>query len=267
MRWYGEFSADDALRLIQRNVDRECARQDIDHGVFEEYLKDLASKYVPNQPTPTDLMDTVFDARRPHFLLPGLPLVTSGGTLSRFMRLDHLVKYNLHHAGVPITYDLAGAIVAIRSGVLAGKDLQGSHMGRADFPVWVTETDSLPTGASAQKLRDLLGLTHIAHGHLVKVTYPAGVLDTSHLALRAPTVLDAVAGGAENWIFAKRAGAGGPEWGHTVDLGSSSPGAKEAVHRDFKVTAVKAPQIGLRYCGQIAMSPPQVSFQTLLSQI
>ncbi len=94
--WYSEFSTDDALKVIRRNLDRECARQDIDHRVLEEYLRDVAAQYQSGQPTPTAIMKRVFEVRRSHFLTPGCPLQMSGINLSRVMRLDCAFRSKLN---------------------------------------------------------------------------------------------------------------------------------------------------------------------------
>jgi len=263
-QWYRDFDIDDAWRLIRRNFDRDCDRQDIDHAVLREYLKDIAQAYRPLLPSaPLAAMDSVFGARRSHFLLPGLPIAGDEIRVARVVRADHLLKYQLHPAGIGITMGLGAFIAALRAGTLGGRDLAGSHMGRQDCPVWVCPAGLLP--ASAEDCRDRLGLQHLHHGHLVSITYPAGLLGCGWLALRAPTVLDGAAGGADNWIFAKRQSPGGPDWGHAVDLVASTPGVDEAVHRDFLIDAARAAQMTLGHVGQIRRSSPQVDFATLMA--
>jgi hypothetical protein len=264
-QWSGEFDIDDAWKLIRRNVDRDCDRQDIDHSRLREYLRDIAQAY---QPTVADaalaVMDSVFSARRSHFLLPGLALSFAVTRVARVARADHVLKYQLHHAGIAITMGLGAFIAALQANRIGGQDLAGSHMGRADHPVWVCPADQRP--ASADDCRNWLGLHHIDHGHLVSIAYPTSIL-AGHLALRAPTALDGTAGGAGNWIFAKRGAAGGPAWGHAVDLATSGAGVDEAVHPDFAIDSAKAGRMDLDYVGQIQHSPPQVSFARLLVSV
>ena len=211
LRWYADFAVDDAWRLIGRNVDRECDRQDIRHHV---------------------------------------------------MRADHVLEYQMHAAGIAITMRLGVFVAALQGHAIGGRDLIGSHLGRADYPVWVCPADQRP--GSADDCRDRLGLHHVHHGHMVAVSYATACLDNDALALRAPTALDAAAAGAENWMFAKRRPPGGPTWGHAVDLGTSTAGIDEAVHGDFRVDGVRAARIDLAYVGQIRQSSPQVDFATLL---
>lgn len=264
-QWYDAFDDDDAWRLIRRNFDRDCARQDIDHSRLRDYLHDVAQKYQPNVgDAPLAVMDQVYSARKSYFLLPGQPFATSAQDVARVMRADHLLKYQLHPAGIAVTMGLAPLVSAIRAGAIRGHDLAGSHMGRVDHPVWVCPADQLP--ASADDCRDKLGLHHIAHGHLVSITYPVSML-TGAFALRAPTTLDSAAGGADNWIFAKRPAPGGPGWGHAVDLATSGVGIDEAVHRDFPMDTAKAATMTLGHVGQISASPPAVNYSTLLASI
>lgn len=262
-QWHDAFDNDDAWRLIRRNLDRDCARQDIDHARLRDYLRDVAQKFQPNVgDAPLSVMDQVYAARKSYFLLPGQPLPPVGRGVARVLRADHLLKFQLHAAGIAVTMGLASLVSAVASGAIRGRDLAGSHMGRVDHPVWVCPADRLPDTADA--CRDQLGLHHVAHGHLVSIEYPERILESA-FALRAPTTIDSAAGGADNWIFGKRTAPGGPGWGHAVDLASSGVGIDEAVHRDFPVDGAKAAVMTLDYVGQIGSSPPAVNYSTLLT--
>ncbi len=263
--WYSQFNGNPALELIQRNMDRECDRDDIDHVIYNDYLRQLSWYYRPNYPDPTDFIERAYGSPPSRYLLPGQSLQIANETLSRCMRLDHLVKYNLQKAGIPISYDMRGAIQALRSGVLNGSSLTGSVLGQMNYPVWVSPTEDISQSLSAGDLRNLLGLVHIEFGHLVEISYPQNILLRGDRDLRAPTILDAIAKGAENWVFVKKSGGGGPDWGHTVNLSSRSPGVKEAVHSPFLITWAISSRISLRYAGDITNSPPQIDYRQLMS--
>jgi len=264
-QWYADFDIDDAWRLIRRNFDRDCDRQDIDHIRLRDYLHDIAQKYQPNVgDAPLAVMDQVYSTRKSYFLLAGQPLASTGGRVARVMRADHLLKYQLHPAGIAVTMGLPALVSALKAGTIRGNDLAGSHMGRADHPVWVCPADQLP--ANADDCRDRLGLHHIAHGQLVSIEYPESIL-TGPFALRAPTTIDSAAGGADNWIFGKRPAPGGPDWGHAVDLATSKPGIDEAVHRDFSIDTAKAAAMTLGHVGQIGKSPPAIDYSILSTSI
>ena len=264
-RWYADFDVNDAWRLIRRNFDRDCDRQDIDHARLRYYLSHIALKYQPNVgDAPLAVMDQVYSTGRTYFLLPGQPLSSADGNVARVMRADHVLKYQLHPAGIAVTMGLAPFLSALKSHAIQGRDLDGSHMGRADHPVWVCPANRL--SANADDCRNELGLHHIAHGHLVSIEYPQSILGDA-FALRAPTTVDGAAGGADNWIFCKRGAAGGPGWGHAVNLATSTAGIDEAVHRDFLIDTAKATTMTLRHVGQITSSPPSVNYSALLTSI
>jgi hypothetical protein len=263
--WHATLALDDAWRLIQRNVDCECVRGDIDEPTFDDFLHQVAASYVPGR-DPVEVIDRIFAVRRSSFVLAGRWLPVERGPLARFMRLDHFERYQLGPA-VPISRDLRALKTALEGGIVTGAYLVGSTVGRSGYPVWVTRGDDLPVGATAKDLRDRLGLKHIDHGHLVEVRYADVAMGASHGMTRAPTVLDAAALGADNWIFAKRAGTGGPDWGHTVDLARATPDLPEAVHRDFCVTEAHAASMTVRYVGHIPSSPPSVNFGNLLGNL
>ena len=264
-QWYADLDVDDAWRLIRRNFDRDCARQDIAHSVLRDYLRDIAKHYQPTAgDAPLAVMDQVYSARKSYFLLPGQPLASTAQNVARVVRADHLLKYQLHPAGIAVTMGLNALISALQAGAVQGRDLDGSHMGRIDYPVWACPASQLP--AKADDCRNKLGLYHIAHGHLVSIEYPDSIL-AGPWALRAPTTIDGAAGGADNWIFGKRPLPGGPDWGHAVDLATSARGVDEAVHRDFAIDTAKAATIGLRHVGQVLNSPPSVNYTTLSTSI
>jgi hypothetical protein len=264
-QWYTDFDIDDAWRLIRRNFDRDCARQDISHFVLRDYLRDIAKNYQPNvSDAPLAVMDQVYSARKSYFLLPGQSLASTGRKVARVVRADHLLKYQLHPAGIAVTMGLNAFISALKASTITGRDLDRSHMGRADHPVWVCPADRLP--GNANDCRDQLGLHHISHGHLASIEYPESIL-AGPLTLRAPTTIDSAAGGADNWIFGKRAPPGGPGWGHAVDLATSKAGVDEAVHRDFAIDTAKAGTMTLGHVGQIGKSPPPVDYSILLTSI
>jgi hypothetical protein len=264
-QWHDDFDIDDAWRLIRRNFDRDCDRHDIHVLLLRDYLRDVAHKYQPNVgDAPLAVMDQVYSTRKSYFLLPGQPLASTGRQVARVVRADHLLKYQLHAAGIAVTMGLHALVSGLKASTIQGRDLNGSHMGRADHPVWVCPVDQLPP--NADDCRDQLGLHHIAHGHLVSIKYPESIL-AGTFALRAPTTIDSAAGGADNWIFAKRRPPGGPEWGHAVDLATSKSGVDEAVHRDFPIDTAKAATMALGHVGQISKSPPAVDYSILLTSI
>jgi len=264
--WYGGLSGSDDLRLIQRNIDRECDRNDISPQVWLDFLLEVAATHIG--PDACETIDTVLGRRRSYFALSGNPLavVNDAQRLYRFMRLDHFLKYMLSPLPIPPA-NWSTLANHINTGIIAGASLDNKHFGRPDYPIWCTLSDHPPWRATADRARDRFGLKHIDTGHLVEMTYPVSLLKTKPVALKAPTVLDSWAGGASNWIFAKRRGTGGPNWGYTVDMdggGRCGRGSTEAVHADFQIPSGYGPQVGLRVYGPVAKSAPAIDYGKLL---
>jgi hypothetical protein len=264
--WYDALSAGDDLRLIQRNIDRECDRNDVSTQVWLDFLSDVAAAHLG--PDACETIDTVLGRRRSYFVLSGNPVSTVGDEqrLYRFMRLDHFLKYMLSPLPIPPA-NWSTLANQINNGIIAGANLDNKHLGRPDYPIWCSLSDHPPWRATADRARDRFGLKHIETGHLLEMTYPVGLLKTKPVALRAPTVLDSWAGGASNWIFAKRRGAGGPDWGYTVDMdggGRCGRGSTEAVHADLQIPSGHGSRIGLRVHGPIAKSTSAIDYGKLL---
>lgn len=265
--WYNALSASDDLRLIQRNIDRECDRNDISSRVWLDFLLDVAASYAGLDACET--IDTALGRRRSYFALSGntLPAVHDAQNLYRFMRLDHFLKYMLAPLPIPPPANWPALAGQINSGSITGANLDSRQFGRPDYPIWCTLSGYAPWRATADRARDRFGLKHIDAGFLVEMAYPAVLLKAKPVTLKAPTVLDSWASGASNWIFAKKRGASGPDWGYTVDLnggGGCGRGSTEAVHADFQVPSGHGWQIGLQVHGPIANSAPAVDYRGLL---
>jgi hypothetical protein len=263
--WYDALRASADLQLIQRNIDRECFRGDITAHVWIDFLLDVSATHTP--PDACDTIDRVLGRRRSYFTLAGLPLTGLQPThnLFRFMRLDHVLKYML--TPLPITVgDYTALANTINTGVVWGAHLDSKPFGRPDYPTWCTLSDYPAWRANADRARDRFGLKHIDSGHLVEICYPVGLLQDASIALKPPTVLDSWAGGASNWIFAKKRGAGGPDVGYTVDMdgGVCRRGSTELVHGYFRVPAGGGSRIGLRVHGPLVQSSPAIDFGALL---
>jgi|GEM_PF-6270976 len=269
-QWYGQFASDPAWLLIQRNVDRECARNDIYHPTYIHYLRQLSRCYriASPAPDPTSFMDKACKLAPSAYRLAGHPLPSTGERLIRCMRVDSLMKHNLYEAAIPITDDMPEVIQKLKNRTLNAAALVGSTLGESGYPVWVSPERDIRPPLSADHLRDLLGLQHIQHGHMAKLIYPESVLASGTAGLRAPTILDAIAKGARNWVFAKRVHPGGPSWGHTIDLSSQRTGVREAVHFPFDITSSSvsgASPMSLDYVGLISRTPYAVNFVQLFN--
>lgn len=264
--WYDALAASDDLRLIQRNIDRECDRNDINTQPWEDFLREVIATHLG--PDACQTIDMVLPRKRSYYTLAGkaLPALDDERQVYRFMRLDHLLKYNLSPLPiVPSSYPLLA--MQINTGAITGVNLEAKRFGRTNYPIWCTLSDEATWRASADRARDRFGLKHIDTGFLVEMAYTVGLLKSVSMQLLPPTVLDSWANGASNWIFAKRRGSGGPDWGYTVDLdggGGCGRGSTEAVHADFLIPAGQGHRIGMRVHGPIVNSAPPVNFGSLL---
>jgi hypothetical protein len=277
--WYDALNDTPNRQLIRRNIDRECDRTDIDHQNWRDFLTAIAKSYSAGK-DPCKTVDSVIKSAPgyfkpgvpPQFLLGGNPLPFLGDSQSvfRLMRLDqfeeHMLPPRLAISASPLT-PLADDI---NSGRITGAHLDGQNFGRDGFPIWCTLSRPPFWRTTADRARDRFGLKHIDDGHLVEMEYPIGMLRNAGVALKPPTVLDSWAGGATNWIFAKRHGAGGPDWGYTVDMaggGACARGSTEAVHSDFQIQAGQGHHIGLKVYGPLAESSPSINYRKLLSNV
>jgi len=263
--WYDALGPGADLQLIRRNIDRECARHDITPQVLIDFLLDVAATH--NGPDACDTIDIVLGRRRSYFTLAGHAVsgLETTRNVFRFMRLDHVLKYML--SPLPITPGDYGALAnAINTGVIWGTHLDAKPFGRQDYPTWCTLSDNPAWRVGADRARDRFGLKHIDNGHLVEIGYPVGLLQDNSIALKPPTILDSWAGGASNWIFAKRRGLGGPDFGYTVDMdrGTFGRGSTELVHGYFQVPPGAGSRIGLRVHGPLTQSSPAANFGSLL---
>ena len=266
--WYGALSGSGDLELIRRNIDRECDRSDITLRVWLDFLLDIAAAHTG--PDACTTIDFVLGRRRTYFTLAGtrLPAIDDTRKLYRFMRLDHFLKHML--SPLPIQSAAASwpALAGhTNSGAVNGSHLDNKHFGRPGYPIWCTLSGHAPWRATADRARDRFGLKHIDSGFLTEMRYPAGLLKSKPVAAKPPTVLDSWANGAQNWIFAKKRGAGGADWGYTVDMDGGNAcgrGSTEAVHDDFQVPIGQGWQIDLQVHGPIQSSAPSVIYTNLL---
>lgn len=265
--WYNALAVSDDLRLIQRNIDRECQRNDITQQVWKDFLLEVAAKH--GGPDACDTIDKIVNGKRSYYTLSGNPVTGIGAEqhVYRFIRLDHALKHMLSPLPI-VAGDYNALATAINSGVVWGTHLDLKIVGRSDYPTWCTTSDEPAWRASADRARDRFGLKHIDTGHLVEMRYPVGLLRDLSAVPKAPTVLDSWAGGASNWIFAKRRGLGGPDLGFTVDMdggGGCGRGSTELVHSHFRVPSGAGSRIRMRVHGPVTRSSPAIDFAKLLS--
>ena len=299
-RWYEACGADSNKLWMRRNVDRECARNDIDHARWQEFLRDLAQmvhdhiRFLAFQlwekreasGTPGSAEDDWFSAEKAfdpikvvnellsgkltHYSLPGRELPgTTSGFIFRYMPLRDFLKHNLW-LWSPVAPALREAYLAdeINSQRITSKDMVGKSLGQPEYPVWCTNDDagSLTAGISADEIRNRLGLDHVRHGWLVEIRYRCALLSRSGHSLHAPTFIDASVRGADNYFWVKNRPPGGPDWGHAVHLSENGGvGAAEAVHAPFQISASDWRDIRIRVLPPLCAGPPSCNYDSLLA--
>jgi hypothetical protein len=270
--WRQAMDTDSRWKLILRNFERECDRQDIEPLTWEHFLRDLETEWnvlaavTKGLISPVQAIDNVIARNWQTFMPSGKQVAESDDTvLSKYMRLDKFWLYNLKNLALSgQSSKLANEIAA---GNLKPADITGD-IGDSKRPGWCTKQSSIGSTADANRIRDLVGLKHIDGDWLLEVSFPFSHLHLQNIALQAPTVIDSVAAGAENWIFSKLQGTAGPDWGLTVDMeggGACDPGVPEAVHRPFRPTLAPGISINLRVIGEVTTSSPSVDYAALLA--
>ncbi len=244
--WYEAFAGDPCWGLIRRNIDRECQRDDVDPVVWQEFLRAIAMKYTSLSERdalkfdPVGVINTVVnpDPSRTYFFLHGRHLPAPLTRLCHYRCLSKLLRNidELFYSNV-IPLRLERLAISINGHPNPTSLLEGT-LGNPGFAVWCTDESLMPEN-SAEVIRNRLGLKHVQHGWLAEIAYPYSLLSNQGHSLQAPTVLDASAHEADDWIFNKRRESGGPDWGRTVDITTAggARGVPEAVHGAIEIGA------------------------------
>lgn len=174
-----------------------------------------------------------------------------GGSLSRVMTVHTLAKFHLD-TSMPLTRDLTDAALLALLKDLDAADLVGSLRGAHLF-CWATHTDDIAVIATADELRDLLGLafrletalTDVRRDMewLVEVSYFSATPNSLH----RPTVLEAQ--GSVEFKPSQE----GSNHGWTMNLSSGDPGVREYVHPSFPASLMTGP---ITSRGRITSDPP-----------
>ena len=248
------------MRLIRKNLDRECACDDIDAEVWTEFLRELAGIELPTNCQ--QAIDTILGRRRQYYFLPGKIIDSDNPErLFHYMRLGRFAQYNLKDFAIPQT--------AILERMITEKRVSGVHLednvigGVPQRPVWVT-TDVLGTETSGDRVRNALGMRHVdsVGDSLVEVSYPLRFTRGIH----APTFIDACwRKASDSWIFRKRdqeENPMGPKWGTTIDMSDQNggtTGSPEAVHAPFLIRKGNGSEINLRVLEAMTVPVPEMN--------
>jgi hypothetical protein len=299
-KWYDALGEEPDLRLIRRNLDRECHRQDIREPVWKDFLLEIARLLAPGDQieeeayhqwlyhgridggdwydwllaetivvnrsllAPLASVDSAIRNNPGRFVLAGREVPSLPDRLTRYMRFEDFAINNLKLLPIPLEGKSHHGVSMIQRGAILGKHMEGTFFGKPGSPVWCTDA-SMATEDDVHTVRNRLGMKDVNGGYLVELAFSPGLLEHP---LQAPTQVDASVPSASNWIFVKNRTDGGPDWGYTVEAcedRTCRKGVPEAVHAPFRLQPGLGATIGLRVLGPLQKSFPMVTYDAMLS--
>jgi Protein of unknown function (DUF2934) len=299
-KWYDALGEEPDLRLIRRNLDRECHRRDIREPVWNDFLLEIARLLAPSDQiegeayhqwlhhgridgrdwvdwllaetivlnrsllAPLASVDSAIRSNPGRFVLAGREVPSLPDRLTRYMRFEDFAINNLKTFPIPLEGRSHHGVSMIQRGAIMGKHMEGTSFGKPGSPVWCTDA-SMATEDDVHTVRNRLGMKDVNGGYLVELAFSPGLLERP---LQAPTQVDASVPSASNWIFVKNRADGGPDWGYTVEACEDLTcrrGVPEAVHAPFHVQPGLGATIGLRVLGPLQKSFPMVTYDAMLS--
>jgi hypothetical protein len=231
--WYESLHESPARELLRINLDRECAREDLEPYIWQEFLRRLAAL----DPTPADPLaplNHVTDSDPGLFVLRGKAIEHSG-TLFRYLR------------SVDFERVLAAADPTVAAtSTEGGTALENSLLGRPGHPVWCSDasyaTVSDPTVIA-------LDLWPKAESRIVEIAYAQEILLPDNY-VRVATVPD-IYWSDPHYVNVKKPSFGQSDWCHTIRLDDPSlrDRAPSAVHAPLRLLAARTKRIALRTIG------------------
>jgi SIR2-like domain len=231
--WYDSLHGSTERDLLRINLDRECAREDLEPHIWQEFLRRLASRS-PTAADPLTPLRKVTDEDPGLFVLRGRALETAGA-LRRYLRYADFQRVL---AGI-----LSGTSERLASD---GSALENSLLGRPGHPVWCTdETYAEVTDPDVIAL-DLWPQTA---SPIVEIAYTKEILMPDNY-VRVATVPD-IYWSDPDYINVKKPALGASDWCHTVRLDDATlcDRTPSAVHAPLRLLAARTKRIALRTIG------------------
>lgn len=220
--WYAALPKTAEGRLLRANLDRECARTDVDPEMWVEFLERLAAAG-PEAGRPFAALQAVIHGAGPRYLLRGRPIETHE-MLCRYLRLG-------------VFETLAGGPSALRAGELL--------LGAPGGPTWCTFA-SFSQGKDATAIAGAVW-RYPGTDSVVEICYRPETLGPADF-LRVATVPDIYHGRADEAnVLKPEAGAG--DWCGTVKVEAGPEWkvlAPAAVHPAMRVGGVGAMGLSVR---------------------
>jgi SIR2-like domain len=230
--WYSSLHGSTHLNLLRLNLDRECAREDLEPDIWQEFLRRLALLH-PTAADPFAPLNRVADEDPGAFVLRG-KAIENAGPLRRYLRyvdFERILSEGMA-AGAPID---------------DGSALENSLLGRPGHPVWCTD-------ASYARVTDpniiALDLWPTTASPIVEIAYSIEVLMPDNY-VRIATVPDIYWSQALEFINVKKPALGEGDWCHTVRLDDVTlkDRTPSAVHAPLRLLVARTKRIGLRTIG------------------
>ncbi len=239
--WYQALSSTAEGQLLRANLDRECARNDLDRELWADFLSRLA-EVGPSPEKPFDGLTALIQSSGSRFLLRGKKLQTME-VLCRYIRLRHfsaLAKASGHSSAAAAS--MVGQAAAEDSNTLRIGELL---LGKPGGPSWCTTATYAEGKDAAAIARDLWDG---APGEpVVEIRYEVATLAPEDYP-RVATVPDIYSGRVEEANILKPA-LGEGDWCWTVRIQEAPKWqrlAPSAVHPTLKLSGALGRALGLR---------------------
>jgi hypothetical protein len=228
--WYDSLHGTTSLELLRINLDRECAREDLEPHIWQEFLRRLAEL----KPTAADRLaplSRVIDEDPGSFILRGRK-IDNAGSLRRYLRYVDFERV-LTPSGSTGPGRPADEAAALENGLL----------GRPGHPVWCSDATY---AAESDPAVIALGLWPKAESRIVEIAYSEEILMPDNY-VRVATVPD-IYWSDPVYVNVKKPALGESDWCHTVRLDDVTlhDRAPSAVHAPLRLLAARTKRITLR---------------------
>ena len=232
MPWYESLQGSTDRELLRINLDRECAREDLEPYIWQEFLRRLAASN-PTAASPLEPLYRVTDEDPGLFVLRGKE-IENAGSLRRYLRyidFERVLTAGNSTAGRPT--DDATA-------------LENSLLGRPGHPVWCSDATYAGVSDAAVIALDLWPK---AESRIVEIAYSQESLMPDNY-VRVATVPD-IYWSDPHYVNVKKPALGERDWCHTVRLDDATlrNRAPSAVHAPLRILAARTKRITLRVLG------------------
>ena len=233
MPWYESLQGSTSRELLRINLDNECAREDLEPYIWQEFLRRLAALN-PTAAEPLSPLYRVTDEDPGSFVLRGKK-IENAGSLRRYLRYVDFER--VLTAGDPT------AAVRPPDGASA---LENSLLGRPGHPVWCS--DATYAGVSDPAVIALDIWPEVEH-RIVEIAYSEEILMPDNY-VRVATVPD-IYWSDPHFVNVKKPALGESDWCHTVRLDDTTLRNRtpSAVHAPLRILAARTKRITLRKLG------------------